>query len=157
MAGRKRKSTKRSAASSRQPEPTLFLDRSLGRYVVAERLRAAGARVEIHDDHFPQDAPDEEWLAAVGRKGWAVLTKDAHIRYRHNELSAAVGNGVRLFVLGKGQLTGEEIAGAFVTALPAIRTLLGKEQGTFIVRVSAQGRLTKPLFPGAPRESESNH
>ena len=38
-------------------EPVFFIDRSLGRRHVAQALRAAGAVVEIHDDHFPQDAP----------------------------------------------------------------------------------------------------
>ena len=28
---------------------------------IAERLRQEGLRVEIHDDHLPPDAPDEEW------------------------------------------------------------------------------------------------
>src|SRR5262249_26330346 len=33
-----------------------FLDRSLGKHIVAEALRQAGAPVEGHDDHFLQDA-----------------------------------------------------------------------------------------------------
>jgi PIN like domain len=47
----------------------------------AGALRVAGAQIEVHDDHFPQDAPDELWLPEVGRRGWAVLTKDDRIRY----------------------------------------------------------------------------
>ena len=63
------KSKKRSDANSapKPPEsPTFFLDRSLGRKTVAEALRAAGAKVEMHDDHFAQDATDETWLKTVG-------------------------------------------------------------------------------------------
>lgn len=48
---------------------TFFLDRSLGKEIVAEALRVAGAHVEIHDDRFPPDAKDEDWLNEVGR--WA--------------------------------------------------------------------------------------
>jgi uncharacterized protein with PIN domain len=62
------------------PEPfTWFVDRALGRRL-AQELRAAGWKVEIHDDHFEQDAEDTLWLADVGRLGWVVLTKDKAIR-----------------------------------------------------------------------------
>jgi hypothetical protein len=44
------------AASSRGVKPVFFVDRSLGKHVVPGALRAAGARVEVHDDHFPQNA-----------------------------------------------------------------------------------------------------
>jgi uncharacterized protein with PIN domain len=56
-----------------------FLDRSLGKKIIAEALRTAGADVRIHDDIFIQDAQDVEWLPEVGQKGWIVLTKDSHI------------------------------------------------------------------------------
>lgn len=46
--------------SGRLASLTFFLDYQMGRYVVAEALRAAGARVEVHIDHFPQNAPDTE-------------------------------------------------------------------------------------------------
>jgi hypothetical protein len=61
-------SKKRSAASSRSkqpspPPPPLFVDRSLGRIIIATALRAHGAEVHTHDEHFPENARDEEWLA----------------------------------------------------------------------------------------------
>ena len=64
-----RRSKKRSGVSSKPPpdEPTLFLDRSLGKHIIADRLRSEGIKVEVHDDHLPADAPDEDWLALVGR------------------------------------------------------------------------------------------
>jgi len=55
--------------SQRLPEPwTFFVDRSLGGRVVADALRVAGEAVEVHDDHFARDAPDQLWLAEVGAK-----------------------------------------------------------------------------------------
>jgi len=60
---------------------TFFLDRTLGKKIVASALRRAGVKVETHDDHFPPDAKDPEWLKEVGAKGWVVLTNDRHIRY----------------------------------------------------------------------------
>lgn len=47
---------RRSGASSEPPELIFFLDRPLGKHKVAKALRAAGVRVEIHDDHFPPNA-----------------------------------------------------------------------------------------------------
>jgi len=53
-----------SAASAAQREAkrlaslVFFLDHQIGRYVVAEALRAAGARVEVHLEHFPGDMRD---------------------------------------------------------------------------------------------------
>src|SRR5262249_51331803 len=60
----------------------------LGRFAVPTALRAAGAIVEAHADHFAQDASDDEWLAAVGTRGWIVITKDTAIRHRGTELLA---------------------------------------------------------------------
>ena len=78
-------SKKRSAANSSSKLPSryaFFIDRSLGRKIVADALRQAGAEVHVHGDHFPPDARDEEWLRVVGQRGWIVLTKDKMIRYR---------------------------------------------------------------------------
>jgi hypothetical protein len=35
-----------------------FVDRSLGRNVVVEALRAAGETAHAHDDHFDKNTPD---------------------------------------------------------------------------------------------------
>jgi hypothetical protein len=67
------KSKKRSATRHDPPEPiTFFVDRSLSK-LVGEMLREAGVPVELHDDHFRQDARDEEWIPVVGARGWVVL------------------------------------------------------------------------------------
>jgi hypothetical protein len=133
------KSPKQSAANSRPPEPVLFLDRSLGRKIVAAALRTAGAVVEVHDDHFAADSPDETWLEEVGRRGWIVLTKDKQIRYRKNELAAAQAANVRLFVLTAGQLCGDDIGKAFVVALPRILLVTAKTDPPFVARVTGSG------------------
>jgi uncharacterized protein with PIN domain len=80
---------KRSVANSAWPKPleeqlTFFLDRQLGRHKMSGILRIAALNVEIHDDHFEQDAPDEEWLMVAGQKGWIVVTRDEQIRYRES-------------------------------------------------------------------------
>ena len=118
-------SKKRSAVRSRSKRPKatpppLFIDRSLGRLAIATALRAQGAEVHTHDAHFPQDARDEEWLAQVGRRGWAVISKDTRIRYRQTELAALIAGGVRAFVLTRGDRSGPEMAAILVNALPHV-------------------------------------
>lgn len=86
MAAQGPKSRKQSVANSGSrplnPPLVFFIDRSLGQKVIAGRLRQCGVQVEIHDDHFPQNDPDEDWISEVGKRGWVVLTKDDRIRYR---------------------------------------------------------------------------
>lgn len=67
MNARKRKSRKQSAANNRSlPEYVIFIERNLGKHKVAQILRYAGELVEVHDDHLPQNAPDEQWIKLVG-------------------------------------------------------------------------------------------
>ena len=40
---------------------------------MAAILRAAGLKVIVHDDHFPQDSKDPEWLAAAGKNKLSVV------------------------------------------------------------------------------------
>jgi hypothetical protein len=110
------------------------VDEALGRYTVAETLRHAGVTVEIHDEYFPQAATDIEWLREVGRRGWIVLTRDTRIRYRSLERTALMQAGVRAFVLVAGNLSGPEMAAAFVTALPAIQRFVVRHRPPCIAR-----------------------
>jgi len=83
--------------------PVFFCDRNLGKGF-ARRLRELGLAVELHDDHFPLDEPDEDLLRAVALQGWVVLTLDKRMRYRQEEKAAILGYGagvigrVRIYV-----------------------------------------------------------
>ncbi len=138
-------SKKPSVANSPSPPErlVLFVDRSLGRKVVPNALRQAGEDVRVHDDFFPQDAVDTVWLTEAGTQGWVVLTKDARIRYRAAEVAALRAAKVRAFVLtAKGDMTGQEIAQAFVLALPAMKRLCARAAPPFIARVSRNGAVS---------------
>jgi len=136
---------KRSDANSRQklPEsPTLFLDRFLGTKTVAVALRNAGSKVEVHDDHFAQDATDETWLTVVGKRGWIVLTKDRRIRFRAIERAALINAVVRAFVLTAGDINGAAMAAVFLKALPKILRFSAKYASPFIATISKTGSVT---------------
>ena len=136
---------KRSGASSTNepPEPlVLFVDRSLGNKVVASALRLTGARVEVHDDHFPTTALDEDWVRDVGQRGWVVLTKDRGIRYRAPALAAIRVSTVRMFVLTAGDLQGSEMAAIFTRALPRITTVARGARAPFIAKITKIGTVS---------------
>lgn len=129
---------KPSVASLPSPPERLvfFIDRSLGRKVIPGALRGAGEEVRVHDDHFPQDAKDQVWLAEAGKNGWVVLTKDKHIRYRAAEILALRTANVRAFVLSSGgDLSGAEVSQIFVKALPLIKRLCHRTAPPFIALV----------------------
>jgi hypothetical protein len=111
----------------------------LGKKVIAGKLRQTGVTVEIHDDHFPKNAQDENWISEVGKRGWVVPTKNDRIRYRPAALAAYRRHWVKVFVFGSGEIKVQEMADAFVAALPKIfRWAMGRP-GPFFARISRRG------------------
>ncbi|OGI48359.1 MAG: hypothetical protein A2151_03965 [Candidatus Muproteobacteria bacterium RBG_16_65_34] len=149
MDGPKKKSKKPSATNSSKPldDVVFFVDRSLGRKAVPEALRAAGARVEVHDDHLPQNAKDEDWLAYIGERNWVALTQDARIRHHELEFKALLRAKVRTFVLTAKGLRGEENAAIIVNALPAMLHILAKHPGPFVARIARNSKV-EMLYAG---------
>lgn len=103
--------------------------------IVPAALRSAGARIEVHADHFAHDEADIVWLQECGRRGWTVLTKDRNIRYNLLERQAPLRSGVAAFVLTSGQMNGAEMSYAFIKALPKIAKFLEKSAPPYIARV----------------------
>ena len=118
---------------------TFFIDSSLGKYTVANALKAVGEKVEIHDDHFTQGTSDEVWLKEVGKRNWVVLTKDANIRYHPLEKLVLLQAKVRAFILTAKDLNGQEMANTFVKALPKMKKLIKKTSPPFIAKVMRDG------------------
>jgi hypothetical protein len=135
---------------SKPPEfPAVFLDRSLGKHTIAGALRQAGIEVIVHDDQFPQDTKDEDWLAWVGERGHLVFTKDSRIRYRTTERTALLRAGVAAFVLvARGDLRGEDMAEIYVKALPRVSRLLSKHKRPFIAKIGGDSSVSL-LYPHA--------
>src|ERR1700730_10077863 len=138
---------KRSVANSTSPKPpeelTFFLDRQLGRYKMAGALRKAGLNIEIHDDHFPQNAEDTEWLKAAGKRKCIVVTRDERIRYRVAERQAIRRAKVRAFVLAaQGDLRAEMLAENFLREFPKVRRVVEKQKPPFIAKISRSGDVT---------------
>jgi hypothetical protein len=105
-------------------------------------LREVGINVEIHADHFADDAPDELWLAECGSRDWVVLAKDKQIRYNELERIALLSAGVASFILVSGNLAGADMAVAYIKALPKIARFLSYQKRPFIAKVDKSGSVS---------------
>lgn len=105
-------------------------------------LRRAGAVIELHSDHFRDDAEDSEWLEKVGKRGWVVLTKDRRLRSNYLQLVAIVRSNVRAFAITAADLRGEDMGSAFVKALPQIQSFIKRFNAPFTASVSAEGHVS---------------
>jgi hypothetical protein len=129
--------------------PEFFIDRSLGRHVVPDALRQAGAVVyvmaDVYGERIGQGLSDEEWLRDAGGHGWVVLMKDAKIRYRPAELQVVIDHSLRAFCLTNANLRGVEMAERFVENLPRILRIASEKPGPYIYGVYSDG--VRPLWP----------
>jgi PIN like domain len=117
----------------------------MGRNVVAAKLRAPGMKVEVHADHFADDEKDEVWLAAVGKRGWVVISKDDAIRRRETERRALIKARVRAFFLASAEVSGPRNAEILLKARSRIEKLIRSKAGPMIVLVRSDGSLDRDL------------
>lgn len=131
--------------NSRPPENrlVLFIDRNLGRHVLADHLRAAGIPCEVHDDHLPQDATDADWLQLVGRKGWIAIGRDKNIRYRGPEKAALMQANARFIVVRAKNTTSKDIADILIKHINLIHRFTDKHDAPFIAGITRDGKITK--------------
>jgi len=71
------------------------------------------------------------------------------LRYRETEMTALLAAKVRAFVLTSGNLRADEMAEAFIKALPRMEHFLRKVKRPFVARVTRGGKADLLL---APRE-----
>ncbi len=93
----------------------------------------------VHDDEFEPDARDVDWLQAVGKRGWVVLTKGARIRTNALERGTLLSANVAAFMLGRGDMKGPQMAAAFIAALPRMTKALRRSDVPIIATVTAAG------------------
>ncbi len=77
----------------------------------------------------------------AGAKGWIVLGKDRAIRRRENERQAVLDANVKLFTLTSANLSGQDMAEAFVLALPRIARVVAASTGPLIAAVYRDGKV----------------
>jgi hypothetical protein len=138
-----------SAASAAQREAerlashTFFLDHQIGRYQVARILRAAGAKVEVHLDHFAGDMPDVDWIPRVAARHWVLITKDQHIRRNPLEVAAYRASKLRGFVATGKDMSADELGELLVQCLPGMVRRVVSRMGPLLFTISRGGMFTK--------------
>ena len=112
---------------------TYFTDRDLGRRFPAI-LAAAGLTIERHEQLFPPDGSDEQWLAYCGSNDRIAITHNLRIRYTPNELAAVIRHGVALLVVIRhGPIAG--LATNFVNTITRIEAFVKAHQPPYIAKV----------------------
>lgn len=96
-------------------------------------------------DWFPHDVPDVEWIKKVDQEGgWAVLTKDLHIRTRPHERQALDRARIVFFFIGGSwrKMTVEETASRLIRLVPKMVAQVDLiERGRFELPINAGARL----------------
>lgn len=124
-----------------EQEIIFFIDRCLGKKQVAKAFQSSGIAVEIHDDHFGQNAQDVDWLPEIGKRGWVVLTKDAKISKNHLERMAVTNAGISMFTLASQNLSGKQMADIFLGAVTKMQEFVRTHPAPFIAKVYRDGRV----------------
>lgn len=112
-----------------------FADRNLGRHIFPGVLRSAGLTVHIHDDHFPDDEPDESWLPEVAARGWIVLSSDRRILTRPLQVEAAMISRAAVLVLVGGSMKSADRALNFVNTYAKVADFLARHAPPYIAKV----------------------
>lgn len=78
-----------------------FFDRDIGTAVpkALQLVRQAYDDVHYHDELFDPDTPDVDWIPEIGRRGWAVVTRNKKIGTNPAEVAAVQDADVRCFCL----------------------------------------------------------
>lgn len=137
------KSKKRSDAKSpsRPEQPTIFLDRNLGKHIISRELRNEGISVVVHDDLLDAQASDETWIELVGREGWVAVTRDKNIRYRKAEIDAVRKHGARIVVVRMKDASGPAMAQLLVSNIHKIAKFTADTPAPFVARINKRGEL----------------
>lgn len=101
----------------------------------------AGIRVEVHHEHFDQEALDPVWIDRCAQEGWVILGNDKSIKKNPLERAAIINGGVAAFFLTAGTRTGPQDAEAIIKALKKIANLLMSEPKPFIARIYPDGKV----------------
>ena len=133
-------SGRRSKRRPDPPAPTFFLARGLGRYLVADAIRARGYTVlpmaEVYLDGEDERVPDADWIERADREGWVALTKDYAIIRDHIETLSRTS--LRVFSLNNANLTGPQMAERFSLHLNRIVQRATKP-GPYLYVIGAKG------------------
>lgn len=118
--------------------PHVFVDRSLGAFVVPRLLREGGISLTTMRDHYGEDVAqrvdDVEWLIEIVEQGWIGFCKDSAIRRNEAERRTVIEREARLFVVANANIGAAAAAQSYLDNLELIEAA-ATEPGPFIYSV----------------------
>jgi PIN like domain len=126
---------------TKQPKPTFFIDRNIGTQIVPNAIRELGYSVVTHDEVFPQDTKDIEWLSVVGKHRWPIISLDRNITTNLAEIQALITARVHAFFVNIRSPNGPKVAKSVVAAIPAIIQIVQREQPPLIATIDINGKI----------------
>jgi hypothetical protein len=117
---------------------TFFIDNNLSP-ALAAGMQAFGEDVTHLRDQFPQDMPDIDWLQAIGKRGWVLISRDERIRRNPAERQAVREYSIGMFLLGGKKLDRCRIIQQLVRNWPRIKDFAAKTRRPFIFRIPPTG------------------
>jgi predicted nuclease of predicted toxin-antitoxin system len=118
---------------------TFFIDRNAG--ISTDELKNMGLNVERHDDHFPQNATDIEWLAKCGENNWVIISGDKNIKRNNVEKTVLLNSCVAAFFFTSGEITKEKQVEIISKGLKRIANILASQKKPFIARLDKEGKV----------------
>lgn len=131
--------TKDSSLAEQLKDFTFFLDRSSGKGSLVEGLKQLGLNIEAHDDHFPQNTPDYEWIGKCGEMNWIIISSDKRIKKNPIEREASIRAGVATFFFTSGKITNQQKIDFFTAAFKQVARIVINEMRPFIARINRDG------------------
>ncbi|MCY4257040.1 MAG: hypothetical protein OXE04_01935 [bacterium] len=94
-----------------KPPPVFFLDRSLGRHLIAKAILAKGYKVltmtEVYPNGTDQRVADPDWMLKADQEDWITLTKDYSVIRDHRNVLATTT--LRVFAYNNANITGPKM------------------------------------------------
>jgi hypothetical protein len=103
---------------------------------VPEALRNAGRDVHHHDDRFPENAKDADWLPVVATAGWIIITRDKAIWRNRLQRQAFYAAGARVFIVTAKTLRGQDEGSLIVSKLERMEAIASATPAAFMARVN---------------------
>lgn len=126
------------------PEPPAFLlDRSLGRYVVADAVHEAGYECVtlaefLGSEDAAQESQDVDWMRDAAEDNFVILTRDGQLYIRPHERQVVGACLHRVFWLGPKKGPGSAWGDRFTQHHQAIAEW-SMTDGPYVVKVYADG------------------
>jgi hypothetical protein len=123
----------------------LFFDRDLGTSLPKALIELHFDRqfneMHYHQQLFPQNSPDDDWLPKVGQWGWTVIGHDSQHHAKESELSAIKQYRIGCFYLWGWESKRWEKMQCFARAYDHIVEAEKNTPKPFIFIVGKMGRL----------------